>query len=369
MTKPNLSVAPFAALTVFGFTLRSALLEYDNIPRTADVFECWSGQGSIAKAAEDSNLVATVYDKYRPGADPAEDLTFESGFRLALTRVMALKPGSLAWFAPPCGTFTWLDRHHSKRTKQNPLGNEDYAPVRNANLQAMAMIFMVCLCLLRDVLPVVEQPAQSQMFRLPTIAHVFEKLNLTSTTCTRCSFDDSEWGDRIFKRYKFVGQAWIQNLHRTCYCPHGKHKELVSVRFCKKSKKTKKTGKKALLVLSGRYPPRLGRFIVDVWLANRDQPDGEVVEKKSKTPRPKGKVTVKRKGANAKAKSSRQKPKPEARKASTSESWKQMETGSHQEDEPASKQVRVSDWKQMDLGADDPDEQGSLDTDWKKMLL
>ncbi len=69
---------PFAlrSLTVHGHTLSSVLeLPAAHQPRTLDVFEVWSGVGSIATAAREAGCTARAFDKDRIPGDTDDSLS------------------------------------------------------------------------------------------------------------------------------------------------------------------------------------------------------------------------------------------------------------------------------------------------------
>ena len=65
-----------------------------------------------------------------------------------------------------------------------------------------------------------------------------------------------------------MGEGWTSRLRKKCSCPNGVHAPLVlkvMVRAKGKTKKVNVTGKKGEPVMSGTFPPNLGRWIVKNW--------------------------------------------------------------------------------------------------------
>ena len=63
------------------------------------------------------------------------------GFCHTVHMALKLKEGGAATLAPVCSNWVFLNRGTSGRSVHNPLGNEKYAYIRNAN----EMISRVCI--------------------------------------------------------------------------------------------------------------------------------------------------------------------------------------------------------------------------------
>ena len=55
------------------------------------------------------------------------------GWLRILLMVLQLKPGALLIGGPPCGSFVWINRSTSKRSKTRLLGTSALSYVRDAN--------------------------------------------------------------------------------------------------------------------------------------------------------------------------------------------------------------------------------------------
>ena len=98
--------------------------------------------------------------------------------------------------------------------------------------------------------------------------HVIDILKPTFAIVARCPFDARDYGQRWLKKFKFMGEGWTSRLRKKCSCPNGVHAPLVlkvMVRAKGKTKKVNVAGKKGELVMSGTFPPNLGRWIVKNW--------------------------------------------------------------------------------------------------------
>ena len=257
-------------LCVFGLTL-SAVLSWPEAhgQRTVDVVELWCGVGSIAGAAAAAGYVVHKFDKFRvPGvsdvAGPlSEDLLTSCGFQSAVRCVLSMREGALLWMGPVCSSFVFMNSSRCKRTLQNPMGDVDYRPVAEGNLHASVAAFLYALACLRGILPVVENPAGSLIFRFPTLESVIAFFSTGSALCCRCAFAAERMGKRFKKAYKLVGHAWVKHLCAPCKCKGGLHCSLVH-RVVRHGK-VHTSGKKALLRQSAAYPTRMGKFVIQKW--------------------------------------------------------------------------------------------------------
>ena len=257
-------------LCVFGLTL-SAVLSWPEAhgQRTVDVVELWCGVGSIAGAAAAAGYVVHKFDKFRvPGvsdvAGPlSEDLLTSCGFQSAVRCVLSMREGALLWMGPVCSSFVFMNSSRCKRTLQNPMGDVDYRPVAEGNLHASVAAFLYALACLRGILPVVENPAGSSIFRFPTLQSVLAFFSTGIALCCRCAFAAERMGKRFKKAYKLVGHAWVKHLCAPCKCKGGLHCSLVH-RVVRHGK-VHTSGKKALLRQSAAYPTRMGKFVIQKW--------------------------------------------------------------------------------------------------------
>ena len=266
-------------LCVFGLTLNAALsLPEASGQRTVDVVEFWCGVGSIAGAAAAAGYVVRKFDKFRiPGvtdsAGPlSEDLLLVSGFMSAVHCVLSMRSGGLLWMGPVCSSFVFMNSSRCKRTKDNPMGEVNYKPVAEGNLHASVAAFLFALASLRGVLPVVENPAGSIIFRFPSLQLVIDFFSAASAVCCRCVFAKERMGKRFKKAYKLVGHAWVKHLRAPCRCKNGLHCSLVH--RVMRHGMVQTSGRKQLLRQSAAYPPKMGHFVIRKWQQNGSASSG-----------------------------------------------------------------------------------------------
>ena len=387
----NLAAPPFSNLIVHGYSLQRALDEFACVTRDTSVVELWSGVGSVASAGEECGLKSLQFDVLRPDVEETEDMLTPQGFRVALGRVMSLEEKGLLHMSPPCGSFVFMNRKNTKRSRENPLGDSAYPPVEQGNLQAIIMIFFFVLALLRSVHPLCEQPTTSQMFSHPVIKHIIDILKPTFAIVARCPFDARDYGKRWLKKFKFMGEGWTSRLRKKCSCPNGVHAPLVlkvMVRAKGKTKKVNVTGKKGELVMSGTFPPNLGRWIVKNWqetkgLDLKDEAAGP--KRKCRTAEPK--KLVKPKIAKPKVQPKIAKPKkqvqPKTAKpnkatvrkakqepASAASSWKALSaagSGIAASAAGSGAAATTSSWKSLSISSSSSKPASSSGTSWKSL--
>ena len=143
------------------------------------------------------------------------------------------------------------------------MGDVDYKPVAEGNIHASVAAFLFALASLRRVLPVIENPAGSMIFRFPSLKLVTTFFSAADALCCRCVFAQERMGKRFKKAYKLVGHAWVKHLCAPCRCKNGVHCSLVHriVRYGV----VRISGRRQLLRESAAYPRKMGVFVIRMW--------------------------------------------------------------------------------------------------------
>ena len=97
------------------------------------------------------------------------DITSKDGFLNMLNISLALLPGGLCLAGPPCSLFIFLSQSYHRRSDLRPEGDEEVAKVRMANLIAQNFAVLAEIIMDRHGFIMVEQPANSWMFKLPAM--------------------------------------------------------------------------------------------------------------------------------------------------------------------------------------------------------
>ena len=268
MPEPPPVPSPAAALCVHGVTLAGVqALPGASAPRDLDVLEIFVGVAAIVRAASARGFSAIAFDRDRlpgttnaPGA-ASEDLTLQEGFMSAVRLTCRLRRGGLLWLAPVCSSFVFMNRSRTRRTRANPAGNREYAPVRTGNTLAEVAAFLWALATLRGATAVLENPTSSVIFYYGPVSSVLGTFQVTYTRCDRCCFSDAPMGTRWWKPFTFAGARWPRHLQRLCECPGRTHQPL-----CRTA--AGKTSGTPALRASQAYPLALGEWVIEVGAAH-----------------------------------------------------------------------------------------------------
>ena len=122
--------------------------------------EIFAGCHSITRAFKDAGHATLALDFSTESE--FDNINNSIGFVRALMAIMHLGADSLFWSAPPCSTWVFMNRGTSKRTKDDPLGDQSKKSVANANTQ-VSRVCLLCMVaiLLHNCFIMAEQPASS----------------------------------------------------------------------------------------------------------------------------------------------------------------------------------------------------------------
>ena len=263
-------MCPFAAplakdIKVFTLSVHDAL-QWDDVDRDLDLCELWAGVGSVSKAAARRKLKTSCLDILLL---PGDDVTTLTGFRKTLAVVQRLRPGGLLMMGPPCSSFVWMNSSACKRNAVGDFkGDVSYERVHDGNVQAEVAVFMFVYALHRHVVPVLENPQKSMLWKYSIVDTMRAALHehLHEAIAFRCSFSSGDEGN-YRKPYKFVSSSrFVLGLERPCTCS-GPHDEMST-----KLEDGRRRGNTAALKASAAYPAALGECIVDLW-TNFDGPE------------------------------------------------------------------------------------------------
>lgn len=260
-------------LVIFGISVQDVLQDSTpDVARNKDALDLFCGAAAIHRAAVDSGLASTAFDKFRvPGitdsgkAGLTEDLSSKSGFMRALELVKQLRRGGLLVMGPPCSSFVVLNAKNCQRNAQNNYqGDLKYPPVQLGNLLATAAAFLMTVACMRGVEVVFENPPSSTIWKFPIVKQVLDSFVQRSTCTPRCAWSTEPWGKRMLKRFKFACTGtWISDIRCKCRCPGRRHLRLTGRVW--RNGKFRFTGKGLALKKSAAYPDALGKAIVNAW--------------------------------------------------------------------------------------------------------
>lgn len=168
----------------------SALLETVEAPsRGIDTLEVFSGRAQLTRAFQMHGLITETFDHRNC---LTQDVFTMPGFLLLLLLVLSVKAGGLIWFAPPCSSCVFLSHSNHKRQSLNGYSGDLQAPaVLQANHLVCCVAALIRLALSRGVEVVVEQPADSCMFKFPVLAKATQAFGGVQVQTYLGSFCDS----------------------------------------------------------------------------------------------------------------------------------------------------------------------------------
>jgi hypothetical protein len=113
--------------------------------------------------------VLSLVIRYMRGLERARamDLCTPSGFAVALWAMMTLRRNGVAFFAPVCSSWVWINRATSKRSAAMPLGREDLLHVSQGNLPAARTALLATLAAWKRCTWIIEQPSSSLFMEHP----------------------------------------------------------------------------------------------------------------------------------------------------------------------------------------------------------
>ena len=103
--------------------------------------EWFCGTGNLTTACSQQKMSVAWYDHV---LDPVKmNMLTSVGFAYAIILALSIVPGGTAWFGVPCSTFVCMSRGHTKRTRRRPQGDTRRTDVREANVIAGHIAFLI----------------------------------------------------------------------------------------------------------------------------------------------------------------------------------------------------------------------------------
>ena len=210
--------------------------------------EVFAGVGSIASAFLALGMLAATYDKLHD--EVLHDISTDEGLRHLVSLIVRVGEHGLVWFAPPCSTWVWIARSHSRRSNSNPLGDEDRADVRLSNEIAVRVSVLLQLCRSLRIWYVVEQPVSSLLLEHPDMRRA-----VACTGASSVSVELGRVGASSTKPLRLTGTAAWLNGVATQIKRRGRLQQPMAL-VERKGKWLNGVGK--LLKDSAAYPEELG---------------------------------------------------------------------------------------------------------------
>ena len=179
------------------------------LPNMYDAVEYFSGNAAVTRSIGNKGFSSIGFDKaYHREMDLASDRGFLFALALALSTTHAddcLAP--LFWSGIVCGSWIWVCRATSMRTRWRPHGNTQLKIVRKGNMMVARQMLLFLVGSLRGAIVILEQPANSIMPCHPLFKATARFLKLRRThTWMACFGGDSPKSTQLWSNARWVRQ-------------------------------------------------------------------------------------------------------------------------------------------------------------------
>ena len=179
------------------------------IPNKYDAVEYFSGNSAVTRGISNRGFSAIGFDKaYHRGMDLTSDYGFLFALCLALSATHAddfLAP--LYWSGIVCGSWIWVCRSTSMRTKWRPHGDTRLKFVRKGNMMVARQMLLFLVGSLRGGIVILEQPGNSIMPAHPLFKATARFLKLRRThTWMACFGGDSPKSTQLWSNASWASQ-------------------------------------------------------------------------------------------------------------------------------------------------------------------
>lgn len=144
--------------------------------RDLHCLDLYGASMNIKQAWQGSGCTAASYDIKTGGQ--SHDVTRREGFMVLMDMGLRLMPRGVVVAGPPCSLFVFLSKSVHQRTEARPWGQLTNSKVRLANQIVKNTVVFIRLMLERGVWCVLEQPANSWMFKLPVFRSLISDFGL-----------------------------------------------------------------------------------------------------------------------------------------------------------------------------------------------
>lgn len=156
--------------------------------RDMHILDLFGASASVRKAWEDRGWKGESYDIK---LNPKHDITSASGFYVLLDMALRLLPFGLIMAGPPCSLFVFLSSSVHKRKVSQPMGDTSNPKVRLSNRILINTMEVLHIMSKRQVWNVLEQPANSFMYKTPPVTALYDKVKLQKIVAWMGAFGHS----------------------------------------------------------------------------------------------------------------------------------------------------------------------------------
>lgn len=188
-----------------------AATSYKTHNRDVVCFDCFSGQRSISQAFSRKNQNSVYFDL---ATNPRHDICTTDGFCLAVLNVLKLAPDGILSMGPPCGSYIWMNRATSCRSRENPYGDQSREYVERASMICVRALLLLILATARGAYVVLEQPASSVMKFMPDFVATAKLIQKHLGLWNEQFFWMASWGAPSAKPSRVWGTPfWLPKLY------------------------------------------------------------------------------------------------------------------------------------------------------------
>ena len=179
------------------------------LPNTYDAVEYVSGNAAVTKGIRNNGVSSIGFDK---AYHQDMDLTTDHGFLFALCLALSTthaddRLAPLFWSGIVCGSWIWVCRSTSMRTKWRPHGNTQLSFVRKGNIMLARQMLLFLVGSLRGGIVILEQPGNIIMPCHPLFKATARFLGLRRThTWMACFGSDSPKSTQLWSNARWASQ-------------------------------------------------------------------------------------------------------------------------------------------------------------------
>lgn len=171
--------------------------------RVRHFVEWFCGTGNLTTACSQQKMRVAWYDHV---LHPVKmNLLTSAGFAYAIILALSIVPGGTAWFGVPCSTFVFMSRGHTKRTRRRPQGDTCRTDVREANIIAERVGFLIQILAMRKVYWILEQPLNSLFWSMPAMREAQRQCKVGQLAWQRRFLWMGAYGHELLKPTELMG--------------------------------------------------------------------------------------------------------------------------------------------------------------------
>lgn len=205
-----------------------------------------------------------------------EDFLSGIGFAYGLALVMRLfQTAGLAWLAPVCSSWVWINRYTAGRSRSDPLGFRWRGHVAAANEMVSRCCIIMMMCCILKIPFISEQPASSLLQFHPDFQYMCKRFQIFRVFIWIGSYG----GGSPKPTFLYSNYRWVECLYLPLPCKQWDAE--MSLKYTDQAG-TKRVCGGTDLKSSQYYPTLLGRAVAELYKQNRADVQAQVSEQEQK---------------------------------------------------------------------------------------